>query len=83
MQSPKKDQTKRKLHTVKAAAEQVPDWFKTVPDYGYALIIWDNNEGCDVEQVKVTRSEYLEIKRHIARLRGLKTVPEREAADVA
>jgi hypothetical protein len=50
--------------------EEIPYWVtSTHPDHAYKLVLFENSDG-GVEEVEMTRDEYIELKRHIAATRG-------------
>ncbi len=67
-----------KKSTAKAApgAEAPPTYLiETPPDNSYQLAMFDDIEGTDVEQIELSRAEYLAIKKVLIKMRGYK-VPE-------
>ena len=61
----KKD-TKR---SAKPATEPEPDWLETPDDMHYIMSM-DANVGEYLQEVDLTREEYIALKAHLAKLRG-------------
>lgn len=47
-----------------------PEWLATPDDIEYELLMSDSG-GETVQQIDITRAEYIALKRHLAELRGL------------
>jgi hypothetical protein len=59
-----------------ASQTKLPEWVSQTPaDFEYVLDILD--DGLFLENIKLTRIEYLELKRHLAEMRGYE-IPETE-----
>ncbi len=64
--------TKRatKARAEKPAAE-LPDWLtETMPEASYKLEIMCGCGDCNTEAVDLSRAEYIELKQHLAKMRG-------------
>jgi hypothetical protein len=74
---PARSSRKPEIHPVESAmasieskAEPVPDWVNATPDDNeYTLLMWDSG-GDSVQQVEITRGEFITVKRWLAALRG-------------
>jgi hypothetical protein len=50
--------------------KSIPEWVNDTPaDHGYNLTMFEDND-IGVEEIDLTRDEYLELKRHLAVMRG-------------
>ncbi|MCU1338908.1 MAG: hypothetical protein JWO19_4489 [Bryobacterales bacterium] len=48
------------------------DWTKYTPDpHGYALIMTAPNQHCETQDVELTREEFIALKAHLAKMRGI------------
>lgn len=64
----------------KAAAMEVPEWLtKTMHEMDYKLEIMCGCGDCNAEVVDLTRDEYIALKHHLAKMRGI-VIPEETAA---
>lgn len=51
-------------------ASTIPEWaLKTFPENSYDLTMFDAG-GDSIEEVELTRAEYIALKRHLAAMRG-------------
>ena len=56
----------------KTAAQEVPDWLtETMSEMDYKLEIMCGCGDCNTEVVDLTRDEYIALKRHLAKMRGI------------
>jgi len=63
------------------APKPLPDWATTTPcEQEYELSMWDSDEA--VQNIHMSRDEYLALKAHLANLRGYE-VPAKIEADAA
>lgn len=52
---------------------EVPEWVTTTPpDHSYTLTMFENND-ISIEEIMLTREEYVELKSRLAALRGYGT----------
>jgi hypothetical protein len=58
-----------------------PDWRKTSGD-GYELCWWPEAAGRELETIELSRTEYVQLKHHLARMRGYDVTVE-EASNAA
>jgi hypothetical protein len=66
-------------------AEEIPDWVNKTPDEcSYVLSMYETGGG-SVDEVWITRDEYIRLKRHLAALRAYSTggLPENCIAQLA
>ena len=60
--------------------ERKPDWLETPDEAAYAMGMLDH-EGGTVQDVEMSRDEYIALKEHLAKLRGFSPVkPEASLA---
>lgn len=53
-----------------AKNKNVPDWVSnTPPDHSYSLSMYENSDAA-IEEIELTRAEYIMLKTHIATMRG-------------
>jgi hypothetical protein len=52
----------------KTAPKSVPDWVEKTPDIEYWMEAWLEQS---LQEVPLTREEYIALKRHLAKMRGL------------
>ena len=72
---PKTKRAPRKTSKAPAAAE-VPEWVtKTMGEMTYGLEIMCGCGDCNTEAVDLTREEYIALKLHLAKMRGI-AIPE-------
>jgi len=61
------------------AASDVPDWVRETPeDLEYQLGMWDGGGGEQI--IQITRKEFIDLKFHLAKLRGIEVPAEVEHA---
>ena len=56
---------------------ELPEWATKTPEerlLGYELSVWDREYG-GVQEIDISREEFLELKEHLARLRGIELSP--------
>ncbi len=52
------------------APNSIPDWVEETPaETEYTLCVFDGDGGCS-QEITVTRDEYLQLKQHLAEMRG-------------
>ena len=62
----------------------LPDWVNETPDEcDYELVMFGEDWG-EVQKVQITRSEYLDLKQHLAKMRGIrKSAPKKKPGSQA
>ena len=56
--------------SIESKEKSAPEWVTETPqDLDYKLEVWDENT--TLQEVALTRSEYVALKEHIAKMRGL------------
>lgn len=60
-------------------AQEIPDWVtSTHPEHTYQLVVFESNDS-GVEEVGMTRDEYIALKHHLAAMRGYTLTDARSA----
>ena len=66
---------KKQPKTTKPKPAAVPEWVNTTPDeLGYSLYMY-SSDGEDIEELDVTRTEYIALKEYLAQMRGYLAAP--------
>lgn len=64
------------------AKQEIPDWVnETHPDHDYGLVIMESGDH-SVEEVELTRDEYITLKAHLAAMRGYKAITPIDAIKI-
>ena len=64
-----------------ASPPEVPDWATETPDeitYRIQMTEWCTGNNEDIQTIGLTRSEFISLKRHLAKMRGFDLVPAPE-----
>ena len=57
---------------------ELPEWLEETPEYTYQMDAWNSNT--TVQEIELTRDEYIALKQHLAKMRGI-SVPEEAHAN--